>query len=291
MARWSYSRFSTYKSCKNKYFLTYIKKLTVVGLKEELASKGLSFHEIAEKMNSNLSLEELMNIAKKDLEERDFDQSEFPILQTIPRLYQFWQNFIIPYENQGYKLIKESEEFGKIGDTDLIGYIDSLLINEQEKKAIILDFKTGKTPNTSSYKSQLLLYAYMIGKKLGITNFADNIKLYVFFPLASSSEEESSNSDLAKEMALKMIKRIIYTNEDVENNINDFDAILKEEKELDWEKQNITDLSNFSFACNWCPFAGNKQYCPLSYERGKRFLRSAKVLTREELSVWKTKQV
>jgi hypothetical protein len=286
--RWSYSRFSTYSSCKNKYFLTYIKELIVIGKESELADKGLSFHEIAEQMNSQISYEDLIEIAKKDLAGRAFDQEKYPVLKAIPRLYQYWQEFIILYEQTGFKLYKENWERGIIGGKNIVGALDTLLINEETKEVRIYDFKTGKTANTSGYKNQLLLYAYLIGKRLGITDFASKIKLFVFFPLAGLLDEETTDETVAKKMANKMMKQIVYSNEDVQENILNFEIIIAEDAKTDWENQDPMKTAQMSYACSWCNFAGSKQHCPVSYMSGCRFPRSAKIMTKEEYEKTKT---
>ena len=282
--QWSYSRFSTYLSCKNKYRLQYIKKYKVIGQKQELAQKGLSFHEIAELMTSETSFEQLMELAKKDLSGRDFDQEKYPVLKAIPRLFQYWKEYIIPYEQQGFTLMKECKEFGVIGDTPVIGIMDTVLINEAAKQIRIYDFKTGESPNASSYKSQLLLYAYLLSQKTGIPY--ENIKLFVFFPMANLPEGTESEADVVKNTQ-KLMKQILFTPEDVESNIETFKGILEDEPEVRWDDTPLRYLANPSFACNFCDFAGSKTHCPLSYDKGMRFPRAAKVLTKEEYDAYK----
>jgi hypothetical protein len=281
-SRWSYSRFSTFNSCQNKYYLQYIKELVVIGKEIEVQDKGLSVHQIAEQMNSKLSFEELMEIAKKDLGERSFDQEKFPVIKAIPRLYEWWQEFIVPYEQKGFELKKESWERGIIANQPIVGALDTLLINEKSKDIRIYDFKTAKTPNASTYQKQLILYAYLIGKRLNIDNISDKVKIFVFFPLANIIEEEVSNKEIAKKQAMKMMKQIIYTDEDIINIILEFEDIIKKDLTIDWNNINPMEIAQLSYGCSWCNFAGNKQYCPLSYNSGLRFSRKAKVLTKQE---------
>jgi hypothetical protein len=282
--RWSYSRFSTFSSCQNKYNLTYQKELVVVGKEIAVQDKGLSVHQIAEQMNSNLSYEELLEIAKKDLEGRAFDQEKFPILKAIPRLYEWWQEFIVPFEKNNFKLEKEHWERGTLLDKQVVGALDTLLINEISKDIRIYDFKTAKTANASTYQKQLIFYAYLIGTRLGIRNIPEKIKLFVFFPLANLLNEEVSDREIAKKQAMKMMKQIIYTNDDINTIVSEFEDIIKKDETIEWEKSDARETAQLSFYCSWCDFAGNKQYCPLSYESGCRFPRKAKIIHKNELN-------
>jgi hypothetical protein len=280
--RWSYSRLSTFSSCRNKYNLVYQKELVVIGKEIAVQDKGLSLHQIAEQMNSSLSFENLIEIAKKDLEGRSFDQEKFPILKSIPRLYEWWQEFIVPFEQKGFKLEKEHWENGTLLDKKIVGALDTLLINEITKDIRIYDFKTAKTPNISTYQKQLILYAYLIGTRLGIKNISEKVKLFVFFPLANVLDEETTDKEIAKKQAMKMMKQIIYTNEDITNIVSEFEEIIKEDTTINWEIADPINDAQLSFSCSWCDFAGNKQYCPLSYNSGLRFPRKAKVITKAE---------
>jgi len=287
--KWSYSRFSTFQSCRNKYNLQYIKELIVIGKEVEVADKGLSFHQIAEQMNSKISLEELTSIAIKDLKDREFDQEKYPILKAIPRLYCWWHEFIIPFENQGFTLYKETWERGIILEKPIVGALDTLLINDKTKEVRIYDFKTGKKPDASSYKNQLLLYAYLIGKRLNIEKISEKIKIFVFFPLANIDDNEVTNIDLAKKQSMKMMKQIIYSEEDVLKTLSEFEEIIKEDSTINWEKADPRIDAKISFACSWCNFAGSKQYCPISYDSGCRFPRKAQIMTKEEYEKIKNK--
>jgi hypothetical protein len=262
--------------------LSYRQELSVIGREVAVQDKGLSIHQIAEQMNSSLSYEELLKIAQKDLEGRNFDQEKFPVIKVIPRLYEWWQEFIVPYEKKGFKLFKESWERGTIAEKPVVGALDTCLINESTKEVRIYDFKTPKTPNVSNYQKQLLLYANLIGERLGIANKSEKIKLFIFFPLADMKDDEFSDREIAKKQAMKMMKQIVYTDEDINNVISEFENIIKEDLSLEWDKLSPKDLAQLSFSCSWCDFLGHREYCPLSYESSYRFPRKAKVLTKAE---------
>lgn len=279
--RWSYSRFSTFKSCKNKYKLQYLDQFVVIGREVDVADKGLSIHQIAEQLNSEMTFEQLMDIAKKDLETRSFDQEKFPVIKAIPRLWEWYQEFIVPFEKSGFRLYKESWERGIIEEQNFVGALDTLLIKEETNDIRIYDFKTAKTANASTYKSQLYLYTYLIAKRLGIEDFSNKIKLFVFFPLSDLKDEEVSDKEFAKKQAMKMMKQIVFTNEDILSNIEDIRSSIIEDSKTDWANSDPRELAQMSYSCSWCGFCGNKTYCPLSYESGLRFPRKASVLTKE----------
>jgi hypothetical protein len=279
---WSYSRFSTFTSCQNKYLLNYIKELVVVGKEIEVQSKGLALHSIMEFMNSKLSYDELISLAQKNIGEREFDKEKYPVIKTLPRIWEWWREFVIPYENQGFTLLKESWENGTIAEKKIVGALDTLLIKEDTREVRIYDFKTPKNANASSYQKQLILYAYLIGKRLEIDNIPKHIKLFVFFPMADLKDEELTDSELAKKQAMKMMKQIIYTKDDIDKIIHEFEEIIKLESTIDWEKADPRQTAQISFSCQWCSFCGMKKYCPISYESGFRAPRSAKVFTKEE---------
>jgi hypothetical protein len=280
--KWSHSRFNTFNTCKNKYKLQYLAQLIVTGKEIEVTDKGLSLHNIAEQMNSKISLEELIEIAKKDLEERKFDQEKFPILKIIPRFFEWWQEFVIPFENNGFKLYKESWEKGTILDKNVVGALDTLLINESTKEIRIYDFKTPKTPNTASYKNQMLLYAFLISRRLKIDNIAEKIKIFIFFPLANIDDDEINNKELAKKQAMKMMKQIIFSDEDIRKIITEYETMIIEDESIDWSLANPMEDAKLGYYCSWCQFAGSKKYCPVSYESGCRLSRSVKIMTKEE---------
>jgi hypothetical protein len=280
--RWSASRFSTYQGCRQKYKLVYENELVVTGRESDLAQKGLSFHEIAEFMDSSKSEEDLFNHAKQVLEIADFDQEKYPVIKSIPRFYLWWQTYIQPKINDGWTLSKECWENSKIDSKDLVGAIDCLLISPDKKSVIIIDYKTASTAKAEGYKDQLLLYAWMVAKRLKIKKY-ENIQCYVFFPLAGLKEEDNSNPKKTTEIMMqKTMKQILFTEDDVNEVVSKFKNIIDETENIDWNLWDPEKNSSMNFTCSWCPFLGHIEYCPTSHNAGFHFPRRAKVMTKEE---------
>jgi hypothetical protein len=263
--------------------LTYERELVVVGREAELAQKGLSFHQIAEAMDSTKTEQDLYDLAKKILDDSTFDQEKYPVIKSIKRFYLWWQVYIKAYENAGWTLYKETWENGKLVDKPLVGAIDCLLVAPDKKSAIIIDYKTAATAKADSYKDQLLLYAWMVAKRLHIDDYT-NVKCYVFFPLAGlKDEDENDSKKTAEVMMYKMMKQILFTNQDVEAVVSNCENIIKDADNLNLENWDSQKNATMSFSCSFCPFLGNKEYCPESYAHSFRFPRKAKVYTKTEL--------
>jgi hypothetical protein len=278
---WSASRFGTFSGCKNKYKLTYIDSLVVVGKDSELASKGISFHSIAEAMDSSKTIDEITKEAVSVLSDTTFDQEKYPVLKSIPRFFLWWKEYVTKFEDAGYKLSKENWERGEILGNPIVGAIDLLLINYKTKEYRIYDYKTGATAKIAGYENQLLLYAWMVGKRLELTDdeIAEKCKLYVFFPLAGLKDETPDNTE---KMMLKNMKQLVFTTHDIEETINFFSSVILESEKTDWDKFDPVANSTMSFACSFCGFCGNKDYCSTTYTAGLRFPRKAKVMTKAE---------
>jgi hypothetical protein len=263
--------------------LTYEDQLVVIGREAELATKGLSFHQIAEAMDSSKTEQNLYDLAKKILDEADFDQEKYPVIKSIPRFYKWWQTYIKANEDKGYTLHKENWENTKIGDKPIVGAIDCLLISKDRKSAIIIDYKTAATAKADSYKSQLLLYSWMVANRLKIKDYTQ-IKCYVFFPLAGLKEEDNSNPKKTTEIMMqKTMQQILFTNDDVERVVTEFKQIIKDTETVDWKNWDPAKNSTMSFSCSFCSFLGHKEYCPESYNKSFRFPRKAKVYTKQQL--------
>jgi len=276
--RWSASRFGSWLGCKQKYKLTYQDELVVLNREAEVTVKGLTFHEIAEEMESSKTEKDLFELAEKILATKEFDKEKYPVIKAIPRFYLWWQEYIKKYEDQGFKLYKENWENSKLKDQPLVGAIDILMINDKTNEVRIYDFKTAATAKINGYENQMLLYAYMIAKRLKITDFS-KIQLYLFFPLADlKSEDENNPKKTAEKMMLKNMKQLVFTEEDVNRVVELFESIIKETSEIDWNNWNIRANCSMSYACSFCSFVGHKEYCPVSYDSGCRFPRKAQVL-------------
>jgi hypothetical protein len=282
--RFSASRFGTYLGCKTKYKHVYQSELVVVGREAEVALKGTSFHLIAEKMEIGWTLDQLYDYAKEILGQQTFDQEKYPVIKSIPRFYRWWQEYVEPAVADGFKLYKENWENSSLNGKALCGAIDVLLINDKTKEVKIFDYKTAASAKLDGYEGQLLLYAYMISKRLKIAeaDIPSKIKLYLFFPLAGIKTEDPDDADKVEKNMLKNVKQLIYTAKDVSEKIAQFAAIIDEDEKTDWDALDLKQNATMNFTCGFCQFCGHPRYCPLSYESGLRFPRKALVMPKDE---------
>jgi len=279
--RWSASRFSCWESCRTKYKLCYIDELVVTGKEIAVQEKGLAFHQIAELMNSQMTLEELTKKAKEILNDTTFDQEKYPVIKAIPRFYMWWQEYVTKWEQEGYVVTKEAWEYSALEKKSIVGAIDVLLINETTKEAIIVDFKTGSTAKIAGYEDQLMLYAYMIKNRLK-TKY-NKIKTYLFFPLAGLKDEDLENPESTRKLMLKTFKQLIFTEDQVKEMLEHHKDIIQSSLKENWEQFDLEKNANMSYGCSWCDFLGHPTYCPASYKANFRFSRKCKVMTKEQL--------
>ena len=253
MSKWSASRVGCYVSCPLKYKYQYIDKwVSSEPVNNELAYKGLSFHETVEQYTSQMSDEDLKKILAVNVEKYKVDIEKYPVDKAIDKFLCFWKRFIKPRENEGYSILKESWVNGTVKDEAFCGALDLYVSND--KKVEIYDYKTAKTANASRYKNQLILYAFLEGQSRKWTNkqIAENTVLRVFFPLT-----EIKDGETIEESMLKSVKEIKFTEKDVDDVMNDYykhniDVIHA----TDWEK--VTNANGvLSHDCSYCPYCGS----------------------------------
>lgn len=295
--KYSASRFSTYSSCLQKYKLTYIDELVVANREFSVQKKGLVFHSIAEHTEIDDTYEDVYKKAEATIKEfgmTDEELEKYPILNAIPSFYFWWQKYVVDkVKNEGYVLNKECWENGTLNKAPLTGALDVCLINEQEKKFVILDYKSGSSAKLSEgYCNQLLLYVYMLAQKYQIpeNELTDRFRCYLFYPLAGIKNIDISDSAKVEKLALKNTLEYKFTLDDYHKLISDFSSIIDKTNETNWEDLDQVQSSNLSFSCSFCSFCGHPKYCKLSYDSGLFFPRSAKVMTKEEYKIWKESQ-
>jgi RecB family exonuclease len=286
---WSASRVATYKTCKLQYKYKYIDEIyPVEDYSAEAASKGTSFHEIAEFMDSSKSYEDLVAFAKSHLENADFDTEKYPIIKTMPRFWEFWEHRIKQSEALGFTLSKENWEHFTIADTKFVGAIDVLLINKSTGEVKIYDYKSGGTAKVSDdYKRQLTIYALAIGQRLGydIPTIVKKISTFLFFPLAKIENEEATDSTVARTAMLKSIKELKLRIEDLTSLVEELRVLIAESNSSKWDELK-TDDASIGFYCSWCPYLGSIPEqcdgdaaflgCRLTYLQGLKSPRSMK---------------
>lgn len=151
---------------------------------------------------------------------------------------------------------------------------------------IIADYKSGSSPKLSEdYKNQLLLYVYMLSQKhrIPLDEITSRFKCYLFYPLAGIKNIDVADTTAVDKLMRKNTLRFDFTLDTYNEAIEHFTSIIRQTKERDWSKLDAENEANITFSCSFCSFCGHPRYCPLSYNSGLTFPRSAKVLTKEEL--------
>ena len=307
---WSASRLGTYRSCLLKYYYSYVNPYDPsISVNDSLQGKGLCFHETAEQMDSNKTKEEMEAILQSKIEEYHVDTELYPEDEALRRLLLFWPEFITPREQAGYTVKKEEWTSGDIDGAHYVGALDLHLLGpiarktEEQKKAeealsaeeklslpapkqhiIIYDYKTAKTASASSYKDQLTLYAYLLGKERNWTPemTAENVDLYVFFPFSTQKKDNDFDNMLSS------VKPIKYTADDIRKVIKANISTVREANSINWDTVDISNLGSSNFTCRFCPFLGaiedpetGFKGCKCSYDEGYRQVRGLKFHLRE----------
>ena len=287
---WSASRLSTFKACPLKYYYSYIKQFdSNIPVNTELADKGLLFHQIAEEMDNSKTFEDLLVLLEEKNKEFKVDLEKYPEKIALKRFLHFWQDIVMPKLDEGFTLKKEGWTRGIIEGKQFVGALDLSLYKYQPigvlKEAIIFDYKSAKTAAASSYKNQLVLYAYLIGKENNFTNqqIVENIKLYVFFPFSEQKKETEQDNMLAS------LKRVNYTLEDLERIISENQKTIIESENIDWEYEDKDKLAKPNFTCRFCQYLGtipdtsiDFNGCKCTYNQGYRQVRGLKFHLREQ---------
>lgn len=168
-------------------------------------------------------------------------------------------------------------------DSDIVELINTYKV--QKRHLIIVDYKTAKTAAASSYKEQLILYAYLIGLKYDWTyqQIKDNIELFIFFPFSEQKKGNDYNNMLSS------VKRVNFTADDVEKIINKDISTIRESESVNWDTVNLNTLGTKNFTCKFCPFLGTIpdsetgfMGCKCTYDEGYRQIRGLKFKLREQ---------
>lgn len=173
LERYSFSKLSSFHTCKYGYKMTYIDHLK--GCDNCFALYGSFVHSLMERYaKGKISLWNLPSVY-----ERDFDQEvnlPFPDSQYCKNMrelyYRQGKDFLNSFEGYSkYKLLSIEEEFDiQVDDWIFTGVMDLLYIDE-EGRLVLLDYKSkSKFKNKEEqhkYARQLYLYCLYIKQKYG----------------------------------------------------------------------------------------------------------------------------
>lgn len=253
--KWSASRIGVYADCPLKYKYTYVDKWCPEP--EPLnpyAGKGTCFHETVEQYEPGMDHQKLHDILDKKIKEYEVNTKDFDEHKALDRFFIFWDHFIQPKLNQGYKLQKEYWTSGNIKGETFCGALDLYIYNDS--KLEIYDYKSGRSPSASKYKNQVMLYAYLEGTKRGWTldEIVKNVKVRLFFPLA---ETEAGMSE--EDAMLSSVKELKFSKKDLQNSIEVYySGNIDKIHETDWTKVGSSDAF-VGYSCAFCPYCGSSR--------------------------------
>lgn len=166
----SHSSLDCYLNDPFDFYCKYVLKLPSKSTPQTLI--GTIAHTLIEKRNKSIDFEEEFNSALNKLSDKSLEGYSVPEIKYFAKkAYLNAKNYIIPgivdFEtttNFKQLFINDGEEFSfnyKLEPTDdnfdpilVNGSIDSIFINEDSKKAIIIDFKTSSNPGSYFNKSK-----------------------------------------------------------------------------------------------------------------------------------------
>jgi hypothetical protein len=253
-AKYSASRVSTFNSCTLQYDLRYNRGYYAEDTQQNvLTRKGNAFHEFAELYEPSWDDAKIEEV-RKELESRFTLPEEFSLVQPVARYIEWYQKVLQPEIDKGGQLKKEIQFDFELDGNRFTGKLDILLLIPEGNVAWIIDHKTGRSTNTTYYKKQLLLYAWALHKQYNIPaeDMLKRIKCSVFFPFAEPDETDVK----------KVFKGIRFTSKHLQEVREHFTGSIKM-IESDW-----TPEANINRMCDFCPFAGRKEYCELTAKSG-----------------------
>lgn len=267
----SVSRVKCFQTCPLQYKYKYVDCWKTSATKQsDDIQKGLALHETFEHFPE--TMEDAIALLHKNLESYPVNHELYPleVLETgVKRYFNFWNNFVKPLLDDGYKAYKETWMRGTISNEPFIGALDLLL--KKDDDTIIIDYKTASSMNASLYKNQLLIYTYLNNNDLSVA--AEKTRLFVFFPLGKLKTGDEYGSDVKS--SLSCLKEIKFKKIDLITVVDEFQASIETITSKDWNAVDTKDAT-LCFECKWCDYKGSVENengfkgCPLSYDVGER---------------------
>ncbi|MFA4952819.1 MAG: PD-(D/E)XK nuclease family protein [Candidatus Pacearchaeota archaeon] len=247
MGKYSHSKLSAFEHCKLKYKFKYIDKIKPEIEKTIEIHLGEVVHETLEWIyrkvieNQIPSLDNTLNffaekwqekyipeilIVKKEMTEKDYFSKG---VQFILDYYMKHQ----PFDDNTLEL--EKKIILKLGEHEIIGFIDRLAFNKKTEEFEIHDYKTSNTiPSREKIESDRQLALYSIAIK---EIFGEEKKICLIWHYLNFDEKICSRR--TKEQLEELKKEIVSVINKIES-----------EKEFPYNKSPL---------CNWCEY---KNICP-----------------------------
>ncbi len=252
-ATYSSSRVGTFESCHLKYDLSYKRGYYAEEtMQNVLTRKGNAFHEFAEHYDPLWS-PDYIDQRRLDVEAKYKLPEEFSLVEPIKRFIKFYDEIMAPVALAGGKVHKEIEFKFDFDDNNFTGRLD-VLLEKPDGTLHIIDYKTGKSTNTSYYVDQMMLYTWALHRQYNIPaeELVKRVKVNVYFALA----------DIEKD-ALKVFKEIKFTDSTLADARAHYKDLIATIEKNDWKPE-----ANLNRMCEFCGFLGQPKYCPLSVSAG-----------------------
>lgn len=177
--RWSYSRLSSFDTCKYCFYLNYIINDDEQYLSEGnfYAESGTFMHEVLAKIFSG----ELTPKKALKYYEKNFKNNIFYKVKpsTMKKTYELCREYL---RTEDFSWLKNYEILGvemevkfKIGNYEFVGYIDLLLRDKRDGRIVVMDHKSSPYPfkidggvkknsehSFNHYKMQMYIYCYAV---------------------------------------------------------------------------------------------------------------------------------
>lgn len=253
-ATYSSSRVGTFESCKLKYDLQYKKGYYAEDtVQNVLTRKGNAFHLFAEHYEPSWSPDYIQQ-RRLDLEKQFSLPEEFSLEIPVKRFIKFYDEVFAPVELAGGKYNKEIEFKFDLDDNNFTGRLD-VLLQYPDGTFHIIDYKTGKSSNTSYYVDQMMLYVWALHRQYNIPEeeLVNKVRVNIYFALADQDKEDP----------LKVFKEIKFTKDILDKTRKHIGEQIQMIESNTWNPE-----ANLSRMCEFCPFCGFKSYCELSAASG-----------------------
>lgn len=282
----SVSRAKQFHSCKLAYKYKYVDKWEPeVKAPADVTNKGLVMHETFEaltlyenypegseeptKAYRQATTEVVMAAFKKAMEENKLP-IEVAEKYNLKRGIKRWLSFKHDYLDKRNTILYSEKRYDReiFTGVNTITILD-LLEDKGDGNFVIYDYKTPQKANASSYKMQLMVYAYMMAIvkgliEVGSTDYqtvADHFKCYIFFPLCDGDHEDYKDS----------LKECKFKAADVQKAIEDMQQTIVDVDAFDFTKSaEALQPAKPDFTCSWCDYCGSDKQadgfegCPIT---------------------------
>lgn len=281
----SISRAKIWKECKLNYNYLYENKFTPKDKQPIFVTvKGTVLHETFEHL---LKFENYVN-ENSQLPYRvvDWNYASSVLIDAIKRnqlprkeVEEFnlplglkrWLSFKHDYLDKTGHVLYAEKQYNEVlfGETKTITILD-LLEDCGDGTYNIYDYKTPKTTDTSRYKEQLTLYAYVMACVKGIIQpgsteyekVVQHFRLFIFFPLVEGDFETYQGC----------LKQCKFTAKDVQNVIEQLQKTCSEIDAFNFNvPAEVLQPVKLPFQCRWCDYYGAKPQMDIHSEKGQPF--------------------